>query len=376
MQHAYSVLSNPKLRSIYDSYGEQGLRMYESYTSFAEGSSDDGGGPTMVPLSPGQLASIVCGAIGLLVCLFTALCVDVLLKLNGSTDASLSLLLIPLWILDSFALLALYIFLTSTARKGQPSHSAVFSLIMLLLFVAFQVLVCVRVDGTHLPFWAVFLPLYVTEAIELVRACARVRPSAHDAERAAGKAHPTYAWHVLLTLGWPSARVYTLVLLVLRLDGLLALDWWLVFTPLYAYVLFYLCFGCQQLSTPVHSEREQMLQMGHRLCMLFTSVLALLLVLATLTLNGDLHSWLPFFMLPFIFSGCFCFCCCCVVCCVRMMPTSGPVEVPPGDGFDGATESGASTPRSEIGQPTEDAPLLPGAGAKGVYGGKRAADIV
>ena len=92
VQHAYSVLSNPKLRSIYDSYGEQGLRMYESYTSFAEGSSDDGGGPTMVPLSPVQLASIICGAIGLLVCLFTALCVDVLLKLNGSTDASLSLL--------------------------------------------------------------------------------------------------------------------------------------------------------------------------------------------------------------------------------------------------------------------------------------------
>ena len=181
---------------------------------------------------------------------------------------------------------------------------------------------------------------------------------------------------MLLTLGWPSARVATLVLLVLRLDGLLALDWWLVFTPLYAYVLFYLCFGCQQLSTPVHSEREQMLQMGHRLCMLFTSVLALLLVLATLTLNGDLHSWLPFFMLPFIFSGCFCFCCCCVVCCVRMMPTSGPVEVPPGDGFDYTTESGASTPRSEIGQPTEDAPLLPGGGAKGGYGGKRAADIV
>ena len=43
------------------------------------------------------------------------------------------------------------------------------------------------VDGgaPTVPFWAVFVPLYVTEAIDLVRACVRLRPSAHDAERAA-----------------------------------------------------------------------------------------------------------------------------------------------------------------------------------------------
>ena len=34
VQYAYSVLSDPQKRSIYDSYGEQGLKMWESFASY------------------------------------------------------------------------------------------------------------------------------------------------------------------------------------------------------------------------------------------------------------------------------------------------------------------------------------------------------
>jgi len=357
VQYAYSILSNPKLRSIYDSYGEQGLKMYESYVNFAEGNADDSG-PTMVPLAPAQLVSVVCGAIGILVLLFTALCVNLLLKLNGTTDAKLSLLLIPLWILDAFAVLAVYIFLFTTARKGHPSQGAMGAAVVLLLHIAFQVLVCVRLDGAApTQSWlVVFVPLFVTEAIDLAKAVVRCRPSAHESEKAAGKAHPVYLWHVLLTLGWSAARIVTVVLIPLRLDAALSINWWLVFMPLFSYVLLYLCFGCQQLGVPVHNEREQMLQMGHRLCLLFTTIATVLLILATLTLNGTISTWLPVFILPFTVSGCFCCCCCCVVMCIRMVPKGGPVDVPPGDGMEppGGTASGSTSPPT----PSEDAPLL------------------
>jgi len=276
----------------------------------------------------------------------------------SAITSKLSLLLIPLWILDAFAVLAVYIFLFTTARKGHPSQGAMGAAVVLLLHIAFQVLVCVRLDGAApTQSWlVVFVPLFVTEAIDLAKAVVRCRPSAHESEKAAGKAHPVYLWHVLLTLGWSAARIVTVVLIPLRLDAALSINWWLVFMPLFSYVLLYLCFGCQQLGAPVHNEREQMLQMGHRLCLLFTTIATVLLILATLTLNGTISTWLPVFILPFTVSGCFCCCCCCVVMCIRMVPKGGPVDVPPGDGMEppGGTASGSTSPPT----PSEDAPLL------------------
>ena len=367
VQYAYSILSNPRLRSIYDSYGEQGLKAYESYVNFAEGSSGDSGG-TLLPLAPAQLFSALCGAVGLLVALFTALCVDILLKANGTTDAALSLLLIPLWILDVIALLAVYIFIFSTARKGSPNQGAVMVMVSLIFFIAFQVLVVVRVDGAAptLPWVAVFGPLYGTEALSFARSLARCRPSAHEADKAASKAHPSYAWHVLLTMGWSLARVATVVLIPLKMDEIIGLDWSLVFTPLYSYILIYFVFACRQLQAPVHNEREQMVVMGHRMCALFTLLATVLLVLATLTLNGTIGTWLVFFMPAFVLAACFCCCCFCVVCCVSMMPKSGPVDVPPGDGMDSPRP--APSPPASTSPPTpphEDAPLLPSSFKRG-----------
>ena len=45
---AYTVLSSARKRQVYDAYGEQGLKMYDSYMSFAD-SDDDG---SKMPLQP------------------------------------------------------------------------------------------------------------------------------------------------------------------------------------------------------------------------------------------------------------------------------------------------------------------------------------
>ena len=45
---AYTVLSSTRKRQVYDAYGEQGLKMYDSYMSFAD-SDDDG---SKMPLQP------------------------------------------------------------------------------------------------------------------------------------------------------------------------------------------------------------------------------------------------------------------------------------------------------------------------------------
>ena len=62
------------------------------------------------------------------------------------------------------------------------------SLLMLLLYLTFQLLLVLRIDGaTPTLAWSlVAAPLYCTEAIYAVQALLRCRPSAFEAERAQG----------------------------------------------------------------------------------------------------------------------------------------------------------------------------------------------
>ena len=52
---AYTVLSSTRKRQVYDAYGEQGLKMYDSYMSFAD-SDDDG---SKMPLQPVTMLLLV-----------------------------------------------------------------------------------------------------------------------------------------------------------------------------------------------------------------------------------------------------------------------------------------------------------------------------
>jgi len=94
---AYEVLGCARKRQIYDSYGEQGLRLYESYMAFAEAGGDTESGK--LPLQPVSMLALLCCVVSLGVLLITATCVALLARLSRSTEAPLVLVLLPLWIL-------------------------------------------------------------------------------------------------------------------------------------------------------------------------------------------------------------------------------------------------------------------------------------
>ena len=175
VQYAYSVLSNEQMKRVYDTYGEQGLKVYEGYRNFADGGGGGEGGPggpLNLPDEPLHLLSAACVCVAMLVGIVTALMVTLYMKLSGATDAPLSMLLIPLWMLDCVALLALYILVYMTARKGAPGTlgSSSLQLLGLTLFIVWQILLVIRTDGASptLPYSVVFAPLYVIQVSKQV----------------------------------------------------------------------------------------------------------------------------------------------------------------------------------------------------------------
>jgi len=380
VQYAYSVLSDPRMRNVYDSYGEQGLKMYESYMSFADG---DGG--TGLPLAnPASLLGLVCCAASIIVGLATALCVTVYMKLqDSSNETPLALMLIPLWVLNTAALVGLCVFTVSGMRRGAGTAELAgpgAMLAQLLLLIAWEVLLVLRTDGgvPTLPFAVVFAPLYVYEALNLCRALPRTTTATYEAEVTAGSTSLSYPMHVVRVLTGSVARAAFLALLTLKLDGTLGgLSYAVVLLPLWLALLVSLLLNCSVLSGGASStEREQMLLVLARGRVLGVLFLAFLLLLANLVLDHSMSSWLPFFMVPFIFSGCFFCCCCCAVTMLRMVPKPAAQEVPPAidpgsaGSSDRSSHAADSKPVPSYGSvaadahATEASPLLAGSGTR------------
>jgi hypothetical protein len=329
VQYAYSVLSEPRLRSIYDSYGEQvqqhatrrrvlscacsrrlphgrpltcacaplpslppfhrtlpqGVKMYESYVSFA--GSEDGSSSISVS-DPLVMITGLCTVLGILVGLVTALAAAVYVKLQDPHAPALALMLTPLWILDGLGLLSLYIFLTASTRakvkedgwkKAAPSGSMSLMLLQLLLLIAWevrtppsrstclaavapatrdhhpsplfpsthprclhspplQVLLVLRTDSVtpQLPYMAVFAPIYLLEVTNAFAALPRLKPSTYEAERNGGSTILPYTLYAAREVSWLLSRAAFLLLLTLKLDGALHGLWLLPLSPLWLYL--------------------------------------------------------------------------------------------------------------------------------------------
>ena len=155
---AYGVLSSPRKRQIYDAYGDQGLKMYESYMSFAD--SDDEG--SKMPLQPVTMLLVVCVGISVLIFMMAAFGVLLLLYLGDSMHPPLALVFLPLWVVFAGGLCCLCV---SMAGSPGTRGSVALTTLQLVCVVVFMVLLCVRVDGVKtLSYAAVFTPLYVLEA--------------------------------------------------------------------------------------------------------------------------------------------------------------------------------------------------------------------
>jgi len=176
---AYGVLSSPRKRQIYDAYGDQGLKMYESYMSFAD--SDDEG--SKMPLQPVTMLLVVCVGISVLIFMMAAFGVLLLLYLGDSMHPPLALVFLPLWVVFAGGLCCLCV---SMAGSPGTRGSVALTTLQLVCVVVFMVLLCVRVDGVKtLSYAAVFTPLYVLEATSALQVCAHRAP-AHPSRPCAG----------------------------------------------------------------------------------------------------------------------------------------------------------------------------------------------
>lgn len=180
MRHAFEVLSDPRRRETYDAIGERGMRWVEEPLSvdpqelahnFATSSLLDRS--KIFAIFMGVYAAVF--ALPVLVCLMA----------DGSMGdgATWTAVLVPLWLWDAFVLFyhSRVILMGPIKRPDHvptedwvdplPMSRRVAAMVRFVLLVTFQVLLALRLDGhlAHLPWTAVFAPLYLWDAMALRR---------------------------------------------------------------------------------------------------------------------------------------------------------------------------------------------------------------
>jgi len=360
VSHAYGVLSSARLRQVYDSYGDQGLKMYESYMSFAE--SEDG---SALPIGPVMMLLLVCFAITLVIGLVTAFGVMLLLRLDDNITPSLAVLLIPLWIIDGLVCSCL---VAGFALSRSRAVSLAMILAQLVAVVAFQVLLCMRLDEMlAISYSVVFTPLFVLEAVLAARSIVRGQPSAWDGERATGNTLLSYPLFVLRAFGWVAVRGSVLILMALRLDATLDISWTIVLVPLWFLLVLEFCLGVVAMRSDSPSDRGPVLRQLAGTRVIFTIFLSVVLLLLCLRLDQGSVAWISIFWPLFVVSGIYFCCCCCLCCALSIAPRPEARDVPPAEGGDGfgkggyssGNTSGTSSTASTF-RKTEEAPLLAG----------------
>lgn len=340
---AYSVLSSPHLRQVYDFYGEQGLKMYENYSSYVR--STEGGAGS--PAGPVMMLVVVCFGASLLVLLATALAMLTLLRLNQQIQVPLWLLLSPLWIVEIGPFCCFFAAL-ARGNRSRATGLAV-RLVTSACAIVFQGGLCLRADGMQpLSYAVIFIPLFVYETVHATGAALRCKQSNYDTERATRLTFLPYAHHVFRLLAWVTARACFLVALALRLDGILVqCPWRMVMLPLWTALLVEGILSVMLLKSRSECEPSMRQSTITRLVLaIFSSVILLLLCLR---LDEVLGSWVPIFAPVFVVGSLFGCICCCFCCIASFRPKPGPQQVPLQDDCSCSTRGGHDD---------EEAPLL------------------
>eukprot|EP01062_Namystynia_karyoxenos_P001604 TRINITY_DN10545_c0_g1_i1.p1 TRINITY_DN10545_c0_g1~~TRINITY_DN10545_c0_g1_i1.p1 ORF type:complete len:467 (+),score=179.89 TRINITY_DN10545_c0_g1_i1:107-1507(+) len=307
LQGAFDVLKDAQKRKIYDTFGEDGLKMLA-------------GGP--VPpsmlaglLDPRLICTVTCTAAAMVVLVIVQL-VLIAKRVQGG-DASWATTFVPLWILDGFLLclcscLVPVIASALMQRSGDPDAQrdkaeagpVALLLLRIVMFVAWNIMLSRGLDG-HLPSggWpVVFIPVLILEGIELIFRFSRLRRSAYDhevdAHRAAAaelgigevqaKSYGHYLIGHVLSMPW---RIVFVILLVLKLDESIDISWWGVGAPLF--VMLGLAYAQQVVEMVLQQRSMQDSEEAPALCVpiccatLFYGVLATSVSLCLAKAEGD-----------------------------------------------------------------------------------------
>ncbi|KAF9141696.1 hypothetical protein BGX30_004285 [Mortierella sp. GBA39] len=257
---AYEVLSDPKKRQVYDKYGMMGVQM----------------AGTEIGAQLIEIESLLCSlflAASIIFVLAIIFFSFLTVRVDGKVNWNYSVVFIPLWILDAtLAFMVISQLLRPVesdddddedhednedgasrggsqderkAQKLKEKKSAkvrggLFSLFIVALLTAFQVLIVKRANDTSsISGPAVFAPYFVLEAIMLLSSLLYT----FVALKVAGQAEVTGKGKLTIvfsSLWWNVIRIVQAVLIMLRIDDNITCSWGIVFIPLYLVGIKYL----------------------------------------------------------------------------------------------------------------------------------------
>ena len=329
---AYAILSDQEKRAVYDSYGEQGLRMYESLRIFTQtdGAEESGIKKPRMPLS--RILTFLCSVASLIILLGTLFALLLFLRLEGKRDIPYLLVCAPLWL--SFA--AILIALLSVMYHFQAERSRMTGVLVqtIVHFVSLLAL-SIIVDGRiHMPCRVTLLPAAFFAFMSLLNALQRLLSTELE-QQPVGKMGLA-ARRAFKLVGFPGVRFLFTVLLALRLDGVIDCGWVVVLSPLWLLLLTQCLFTSTQSHSPnsMHMRRATVQLIGSLVASIFTIGIGL-------RLDGIWSSWLWLFA-PIFFGAFMYFCCCfCVFAALTLRPKPVWEDSSPRD--DGSSDSRCSS---------------------------------
>lgn len=331
---AYSLLSDPQKRQLYDQFGDTGVQMIDAMAQT--------GLPRWLFLPAAQ--RIACGLVSTALVVFVVLLpLSILMRAENEDGWPWVVVLIPLWLLDALYGLALAIRLVAALRgtsrdEAADTHPALgvrptlIAIGVYLCVVGAQVLLTMRLSSTAetcllsytlslVPLYVALLPTAIPSLIIVATSLwRRMRPTPqHPA--------PTCVQLVphLVGLGGTLLVASTVALAALNGDAVLDLNWWIVLAPTWLHcallwlrwLLAVRSLSQQTQQTPPPSEEERTAKMGG----LFVAgglgaLLTISLLLLSLRVGGQAHYPAPVIFAPVFGVLAFGCCCCCCIACV------------------------------------------------------------